>query len=100
MCMSQLITVSADGRIRARVASVLGEAVEFNEILSVMYREGQKMSWHDDGEHGMPGRGNADTKAWDQLSRRSRSERQPQCRSGPSLSPRCTVVTVSHRIVA
>ncbi len=44
--------VSADHRIRRCVASVLGEAVEFNEILSVMYREGQKMSWHDDGEHG------------------------------------------------
>ncbi|CAK9783378.1 unnamed protein product [Cutaneotrichosporon oleaginosum] len=37
--------------IRKRVAAVLGEAVDFNEILSVMYREGQKMSWHDDGEH-------------------------------------------------
>lgn len=31
---------------------MLGERVEFNEILSVMYREGQKMSWHDDGEAG------------------------------------------------
>jgi alkylated DNA repair dioxygenase AlkB len=39
-------------RIRDRVAAVLGERVEFNEILSVMYREGQKMSWHDDGEAG------------------------------------------------
>ncbi|BEJ13652.1 hypothetical protein CspHIS471_0308260 [Cutaneotrichosporon sp. HIS471] len=39
--------------IRECVASVLGEAVDFNEILSVMYREGQKMSWHDDGEHGL-----------------------------------------------
>ncbi|KLT45974.1 hypothetical protein CC85DRAFT_239597 [Cutaneotrichosporon oleaginosum] len=39
--------------IRKRVAAVLGEAVDFNEILSVMYREGQKMSWHDDGEHGL-----------------------------------------------
>lgn len=42
----------ADSRIRARVATVLGHSVEFNEILSVMYREGQKMSWHDDGERG------------------------------------------------
>ncbi|GMK56647.1 hypothetical protein CspeluHIS016_0304870 [Cutaneotrichosporon spelunceum] len=39
--------------IRASVASVLDERVEFNEILSVMYREGQKMSWHDDGEAGL-----------------------------------------------
>lgn len=34
------------------MANVLGERVDFNEILSVMYREGQKMSWHDDGEDG------------------------------------------------
>ncbi|KAL1410253.1 hypothetical protein Q8F55_004259 [Vanrija albida] len=39
--------------IRERVASVLGERVEFNEILSVMYREGQKMNWHDDSEPGL-----------------------------------------------
>lgn len=39
-------------RIRERVASVLGERVDFNEILSVMYREGQKMNWHDDSEPG------------------------------------------------
>ncbi|BEI90583.1 uncharacterized protein CcaverHIS019_0306530 [Cutaneotrichosporon cavernicola] len=39
--------------IRECVASVLDEAVDFNEVLSVMYREGQKMSWHDDGEHGL-----------------------------------------------
>lgn len=40
-------------RIKNRVARVLGTRIEFNEILSVMYREGQKMSWHDDGEYGM-----------------------------------------------
>jgi alkylated DNA repair dioxygenase AlkB len=39
-------------RIKDRVAVVLGERIQFNEILSVMYREGQKMSWHDDGEDG------------------------------------------------
>ncbi|WWC60152.1 uncharacterized protein I303_102716 [Kwoniella dejecticola CBS 10117] len=35
------------------VKLVLGEDVGFNEVLSVMYREGQKMSWHDDGEDGL-----------------------------------------------
>lgn len=30
----------------------MGHKVEFNEVLSVLYREGQKMSWHDDGEPG------------------------------------------------
>ncbi|WWD16674.1 hypothetical protein CI109_101104 [Kwoniella shandongensis] len=39
--------------ITKRVESVLGEQVPFNECLSVMYREGQKMSWHDDGEQGL-----------------------------------------------
>ncbi|TXT11071.1 hypothetical protein VHUM_01822 [Vanrija humicola] len=39
--------------IRERVASVLGARVDFNEILSVMYREGQKMNWHDDSEPGL-----------------------------------------------
>ncbi|KAL7419440.1 hypothetical protein Q5752_006278 [Cryptotrichosporon argae] len=39
--------------IRDTVRDVVGERVEFNEILSVMYREGQKMSWHDDGEKGL-----------------------------------------------
>ena len=31
---------------------VLDNTAHFNEILSVIYREGQKMSWHDDGEEG------------------------------------------------
>ena len=39
-------------RVSETVRNVLGEAVHFNEILSVMYRDGQKMSWHDDGEEG------------------------------------------------
>ncbi|KAK8861420.1 hypothetical protein IAR55_002239 [Kwoniella newhampshirensis] len=39
--------------ITKRVESVLREKVPFNECLSVMYREGQKMSWHDDGERGL-----------------------------------------------
>nr|XP_019050222.1 hypothetical protein I302_00647 [Kwoniella bestiolae CBS 10118]OCF29152.1 hypothetical protein I302_00647 [Kwoniella bestiolae CBS 10118] len=39
--------------ITQRVKLILGEEVNFNEILSVMYREGQKMSWHDDGEAGL-----------------------------------------------
>ena len=39
--------------IKARVAEVLSEQVDFNEILSVLYRDGQKMSWHDDGEPGL-----------------------------------------------
>ncbi|WVF67083.1 hypothetical protein IAT40_001828 [Kwoniella sp. CBS 6097] len=39
--------------IMERVNLVLEEQVRFNEILSVMYREGQKMSWHDDGEQGL-----------------------------------------------
>lgn len=40
-------------RIIGRSESILKEKVAFNEILSVMYREGQKMSWHDDGEPGL-----------------------------------------------
>lgn len=40
------------GRIKTRVGQVVGQ-VEFNEILSVFYREGQKMNWHDDGEAGL-----------------------------------------------
>ncbi|WWC87705.1 uncharacterized protein L201_002597 [Kwoniella dendrophila CBS 6074] len=36
-----------------RVQMILGENIGYNEILSVMYREGQKMSWHDDGEAGL-----------------------------------------------
>jgi alkylated DNA repair dioxygenase AlkB len=39
-------------RITDRAQAVLGERVAFNEVLSVLYREGQKMSWHDDGEEG------------------------------------------------
>ena len=39
--------------IKERVAAVMGEQVDFNEILSVLYRDGQKMSWHDDGEPGL-----------------------------------------------
>lgn len=39
-------------RITERAESVVGHKVEFNEVLSVLYREGQKMSWHDDGEPG------------------------------------------------
>ena len=39
-------------RITRNVSTVLGGTTAFNEILSVLYREGQKMSWHDDGEHG------------------------------------------------
>lgn len=35
-----------------RVEAVLSETISFNEILSVLYRDGQKMSWHDDGEDG------------------------------------------------
>ncbi|WWC99165.1 hypothetical protein V866_006060 [Kwoniella sp. B9012] len=39
--------------IKDRVRLILSEEIGFNEILSVMYREGQKMSWHDDGEAGL-----------------------------------------------
>jgi hypothetical protein len=39
--------------IKERVSAVLGKDVDFNEILSVLYRDGQKMSWHDDGEPGL-----------------------------------------------
>lgn len=46
----------ADARIACRISdrahTVLGERAAFNEVLSVLYREGQKMSWHDDGEEG------------------------------------------------
>ncbi|ORX36285.1 hypothetical protein BD324DRAFT_651527 [Kockovaella imperatae] len=38
--------------IRSVSQTVLNSRVDFNEILSVIYREGQKMSWHDDGEEG------------------------------------------------
>ncbi|ODO09256.1 hypothetical protein I350_02856 [Cryptococcus amylolentus CBS 6273] len=40
-------------RITSSVATVLGEEYQFNEILSVCYREGQKMGYHDDGEPGL-----------------------------------------------
>jgi alkylated DNA repair dioxygenase AlkB len=40
-------------RITLRTQRVVGRKVDFNEVLSVLYREGQKMSWHDDGEPGM-----------------------------------------------
>jgi len=39
-------------RIILRTQRVVGTRVDFNEVLSVLYREGQKMSWHDDGEPG------------------------------------------------
>lgn len=39
-------------RISSSTSDVLKAETRFNEILSVMYREGQKMSWHDDGEPG------------------------------------------------
>lgn len=29
-----------------------GTAPSFNEVLSVIYADGQKMNWHDDGEKG------------------------------------------------
>ena len=45
-------TCPAKGRIARGVESVLAP-VDFNEVLSVIYREGQKMSWHDDGEPGL-----------------------------------------------
>jgi alkylated DNA repair dioxygenase AlkB len=38
--------------ITIRTERVVGAKVDFNEVLSVLYREGQKMSWHDDGEPG------------------------------------------------
>ncbi|KAK4686891.1 hypothetical protein P7C73_g3236, partial [Tremellales sp. Uapishka_1] len=34
------------------VHDVIGPGADFNEILSVLYRDGQKMNWHDDGEEG------------------------------------------------
>lgn len=42
-----MCSISEHGR------AVLARDVDFNEVLSVMYREGQKMSWHDDGEVGL-----------------------------------------------
>ncbi|OCF74843.1 hypothetical protein I204_03685 [Kwoniella mangroviensis CBS 8886] len=45
----ECVTRSLD-LIKDRVRLILSEEIVFNEILSVMYREGQKMSWHDDGE--------------------------------------------------
>lgn len=42
----------ADCRITLRTERVVGRNIDFNEVLSVLYREGQKMSWHDDGEPG------------------------------------------------
>ncbi|WWC68776.1 uncharacterized protein I206_102711 [Kwoniella pini CBS 10737] len=39
--------------ITHHVKLIFGEEIKFNEILNVMYREGQKMSWHDDGEKGL-----------------------------------------------
>lgn len=38
--------------ISSGTSDVLKADTEFNEILSVIYREGQKMGWHDDGEPG------------------------------------------------
>jgi alkylated DNA repair dioxygenase AlkB len=43
----------ADDSITLRTERVVGNKIDFNEVLSVLYREGQKMSWHDDGEPGM-----------------------------------------------
>jgi hypothetical protein len=43
----------AEDRINRQVEVALGRRVEFNEVLSVLYREGQKMNWHDDGEVGL-----------------------------------------------
>ena len=43
----------ADGSITLRTERVVGNKIDFNEVLSVLYRDGQKMSWHDDGEPGM-----------------------------------------------
>jgi alkylated DNA repair dioxygenase AlkB len=51
-------------RIKQNVAAALGETVEFNEVLSVLYREGQKMSWHDDGEEGRQPSARADPRSW------------------------------------
>lgn len=51
---STRVIIDADiaRRITDRAQTVLGDRVAFNEVLSVLYREGQKMSWHDDGEEG------------------------------------------------
>jgi hypothetical protein len=43
----------ADDSITLRAERVVGKKIDFNEVLNVLYREGQKMSWHDDGEPGM-----------------------------------------------
>ncbi|KAL7411268.1 hypothetical protein BDY24DRAFT_397237 [Mrakia frigida] len=39
--------------IKETVHRVCGIAEEFNEVLSVAYKEDQKMNWHDDGETGL-----------------------------------------------
>ena len=55
LCVSLLhgrSNLTETGRITRQVQTVLQETVKFNEILSVFYREGQKMNWHDDGEDG------------------------------------------------
>ncbi|OXG39367.1 hypothetical protein J010_07025 [Cryptococcus neoformans] len=39
--------------ISSGTSNVLKVDTRFNEILSVIYREGQKMGWHDDGEPGL-----------------------------------------------
>lgn len=39
--------------ISSGTSDVLKVDTRFNEILSVIYREGQKMGWHDDGEPGL-----------------------------------------------
>ncbi|TYJ58787.1 hypothetical protein B9479_000623 [Cryptococcus floricola] len=46
------VTKAVD-HITSLVATVSGEEHQFNEILSVCYREGQKMGYHDDGEPGL-----------------------------------------------
>ncbi|WVQ73812.1 hypothetical protein IAR50_003393 [Cryptococcus sp. DSM 104548] len=50
---SPACVTEAMDHIKSSVASVLGEEYGFNEILSVCYREGQKMGYHDDGEPGL-----------------------------------------------
>lgn len=45
-------TCRTNSSIKQSVTRVLGAHVDFNEILSVTYRDGQKMAWHDDGEPG------------------------------------------------
>ncbi|EIW66506.1 hypothetical protein TREMEDRAFT_74716 [Tremella mesenterica DSM 1558] len=85
-------------RLRTEALRVLGEEANFNEILSVLYCQGQKMNWHDDGEEGLGpivaslSLGSQATMSFRRKTRRLRlPDGQTKVNAVPSLS-----ITLSH----